>query len=213
MSRILYIGRSGTGKTTLMVKKLKEWFKETKKKNTELIVISPTAPLQEIYKGISKRITKYFSDIDEGVTNQIYELCLKNAKKKTKQKEIVIIIDDLGESNFMKRCTKQNELNHLIVTARHMKVNLVFLFQRMKQATNSLRDNCDVIYLFKVEDVDQKKNFKNAFCGELTVNQFDRLTEEAWREPYGYLKIDRREAHDVKYYLNETETYPQGNKF
>jgi adenylate kinase family enzyme len=212
MTRIVYIGRSGTGKTTLCVEKLKEWFKLVKKKDSELIIVSPTAPLQEIYQGIKKRITKFYSDIDEKVTSELYDICQKNALKK-KQKEIVIIIDDLGESNFMKRVTKQNMLNQLIVSARHMKVNLCFLFQRMKQATTSLRDNSDIIYLFKVDDVDQKRNFKNAFCGELTQTQFDHTVQQAWDQPYGYLKIDRRDPHEPKYFLNEEETFPQGKKF
>lgn len=214
MSRSVYIGRSGTGKTTLLISKLREWMKVVPKKKRMLIVISPTAPLQEIYKNIKTNITHYFSDIDETVTSDLYSICQRNAKKPEKQqKEIVIVIDDLGESNFMKRTNKQNMLNSIIVTARHMKVHLCFLFQRMKQATNSLRDNADVIYLFKVEDVDQRKQFKNSFCGALTEEQFVKLTNEAWKAPFGYLKIDRRDPQSVKYFLNEEEIDPTGLQF
>jgi hypothetical protein len=214
MSRSVYIGRSGTGKTTLLIKKIKDWIKQVPKKKSVLIVISPTAPLQEMYQKIAKRITKYYSDIDEKVTSELYNLCLKNAQiSENKQKEIIIVIDDLGESNYMKRVNKQNLLNTLIVTARHMKVHLCFLFQRMKQATNSLRDNSDIIYLWKVEDLDQKKQFKNAFCGSLTDEQFTKLVEQAWSKPFGYLKIDRRDPQAVKYFLNEEEIDPNGLHF
>jgi hypothetical protein len=213
MSRSVYIGRSGTGKTTLLVSKLKEWMKNVPKKESELIIVSPTAPLQDIYHGIKKRVTKYYSDIDEHVTSELYNICLRNSQKKSHQKEIIIVIDDLGESNFMKHSTKKNLLNQLIVTARHMDCHLCFLFQRMKQATNSLRDNSDLLYLFKVDDLDQRKQFKNSFCSNLTEEQFTKLTQQAWEKPYGYLKIDRRDPQSIKYFIKEEEIDPQGLHF
>jgi Cdc6-like AAA superfamily ATPase len=214
MSRSVYIGRSGTGKTTLLLTKIKQWMKEVPKKKSLLIVVSPTAPLQEGYQKIKNRIGKYFNEIDENVTTELYNICQENAKKEEKQqKEIIIIIDDLGESNFMKHVSKHNQLNTLIVTARHMKVHLCFLFQRMKQATNSLRDNADIIYLFKVEDIDQRKQFKNSFCSSLSEEEFKKVTDEAWKAPYGYLKIDRRDPQSEKFYLNEKEIDPTGHQF
>jgi hypothetical protein len=213
MTRILYIGRSGSGKTTLMLKNLRDWFDLYPKKKRWLILISPTAPYQDGYQSIKKKINQYYSTINSSITEELLYLATENQNlKKDKQKNITIIIDDLGESSFMKHAQKDNLLNDLVVMSRHVHTNLIFLFQRMKQATNSLRDNADIIYLFRTDDIDQKESFRKSFCSDLDSQQFSKMLKISWDKPYGYLRIDRQDPSKNNYTANSSQTFHQEGK-
>jgi hypothetical protein len=207
MSRTLYIGRSGLGKTYHLTEQLKKTMAKHPKKHM-LVIVSPTAPLQKLYKPFKGKTEKYFSGINDDVTEELEEMVSKNFKKKKGRKTPIIVIDDLGESNYMKRAQKNNRLNHMIVCARHTGCHLVFLMQRMKQATPSLRDNVDHIIAFRIDDADQRKDFKKAFAGELSDEEFRKVIRHAWSKPYGYVRIDRSNTKNPKKYFSKEEHIP-----
>jgi hypothetical protein len=82
----------------------------------------------------------------------------------------------------------------------------------MKQATNSLRDNSDIIYLFKTDDVDQLDDFRKSFCGELDKKTFTDMVKSCWKEQYGYLKIDRRDTMKTQYFSKHGQLTPNEDK-
>ena len=82
MSRQLYIGRSGLGKTYLLLnKKLLPLFQKNPKRY-HLIIVSPTAPLQDLYNPIKKHVKSYYPDLDQRVTEEILGFLQDNIKKK-----------------------------------------------------------------------------------------------------------------------------------
>lgn len=203
MSRHIYIGRSGMGKTHLLTNRLKNVLKGKDAKKYLLIIVSPTAPLQDLYKPLKKHTKYYFPTINERITNEITDIISTNFKKKKGKKTPLVVIDDLGENHFMKWGKKGNRLNHLVVTARHLGAHIIFLYQRMKQATTSVRDNADVVNCFRIDDKDQLKDFQKAFCSELPDETFQDYTQKAWKENYGYVKIERSDPNNKKYYIKE----------
>jgi len=214
MSRSLYLGRSGLGKTTLMVKKLEEAYNYAGRRKFYTILISPTARYQELYMEHKNYFDFFFEDLDETVTQKLQSITEKNSRKSPKkQKKLIIIIDDLGENTYMKYNKKNNALNTLVVSARHLKCHLIFLFQKLVQATTTLRRNVDYIYCFKLVDSNERNEFWKEFCGDLPEQVFSRLSNKAWDEKYGYLKIDRTDpVKGTKYYIKEAEENINKNK-
>jgi hypothetical protein len=205
MSRQIYIGRSGVGKTYLLVQNLLKEFEKNRGKYL-LIIVSPTAPLQKLYEPLREKTNMYFPTLDEGITDELDNIVRKNYKsKKGKRKTPIIIIDDLGENTYMKHKQKQNQLNELVVCARHLGAHIVFLFQRIKQATTSVRDNADIIYVFQQENKEQKAMILKEFAGRVPDEVFYRFCERAWRLPYGYVKIDRTDPNKIRYFEKTKE--------
>ncbi len=182
-----------------MVNKLAPFINKNKKK-VNLVIVSPSAPKQEQYKPLLPSVKAWYPEMNEDTASDLFEISERNFRSKRK-KQLIFVIDDLGESSWMKRATKNNRLNELVVTARHNNVHLVFLFQRLNQATPSVRDNADIIISFPLENREARKQFHKQFAGDLTEKQFDEISRRAWgKGRYSYLKIDRRNPYDPEYF-------------
>jgi hypothetical protein len=178
----LYIGRKGSGKTTLMFKHIMKI-----KKNVIITLISKTAKSQDIYLTNEKYIKYYYSDLSEEVINEILE-----RRKKDQINKHVIIFDDVGSEKFMKR--ERTVLQEMINNTRHYKLDLIFLIQRLTQTTVTTRENADAIFCFKLWDLDETKLFKKTFFGTMPLDDFKKYTDAAWerpQQPYGYITLYR----------------------
>jgi len=174
-----------------------------------VVIVSPTAPMQDKYLEIKRKIVKYHRTMEEDTVGKLYDIAFnywKRNKNRKKKKRLVIIIDDLGENSYMKWVKKGNVLNDLIVGARHFKVYLCFLFQKLTQATGAVRMNSDVIYCFKLENKKERKTFWEEFCGEMEYEKFLKMANVAWEQKFGYLKIDKVDPNEKKYFIKE-KTY------
>ncbi len=222
MSRTLYLGKTKSGKTTLMNNHLQDFvnkFVKTGKRRMAIVLLSPTAPLQNKLFWMQKYTIMYRDDIDENVSAEVYDACKKNYRenelnnKKKVQKppiELFIIVDDLGENSFQKYNKKCNAFKMLATNLAHYKnCHLIWLLQRMAQAAVTLRSNSDFVYCFRLENLDEKKNFHKWFCGDLERIDFNRLAIKAWGTPsdikkFGYIFIDRNNPNEPKkYYANK----------
>ncbi len=196
MSRILYIGKSGTGKTTLMLKNLEVLKKKTKAK---VILFSPTAWRDKVYKSKKKLIDIYFQEVDEKAISFIN----KTMKKSSQKKKYIFIVDDLGEDTTLTRGYKDNPVRDLAIAARHYDVVFIGLYQKPSQPPPILRENAELVFAFKITGDDNKKFFWKNYLDELTKKEFEELVEFVWEKPYDYLIIDRREpGGKVKLYKN-----------
>jgi len=214
MSRNVYLGRSGSGKTTLMVNHLLKQFSRPAKKKYQLSIISPSAPFQPQYRQLKRLTNKYYDHFDEKVASEVYRGITKNALSK-RHKVPVVVFDDLGDDSFFHSAKKNNPVNRAIVGALHYPAHFMFVHQTMTQAPPSVRKNADRIYLFNLESVNDKKDAWKTWAGDIPEEQFNRMADEAWENPYGYLKIDRSDVTNKKYFINKKqyhETPPDWGK-
>lgn len=184
-----------------------------KKKHLEIVLLSPTAGLQDTLHWMAPYVILHRETINETIAAEVYDKCWENLEKNKKSKlpvELFIIVDDLGENSFQKRKQNDNPFKMLATNIAHYKhCHLVFLLQRLVQAAVVLRDNSDYIYCFKLENLDEKKNFYKWFCGDLEKIDFNRLVVKAWGTPkrpikFGYIFIDRHDPQQPKkYYANK----------
>jgi len=217
MSRSLYIGRSGLGKTHLLTENLFKLFTENNRKiKPRLTIVSPTAPKQpEKWGKLKKWVVKYYPRANPGVANQIfleaediYKKFHKPGRKKTKKPQTMFVVfDDLGESTFLKLSRKENAIREMVTNARHQKCHLIFSMQEFTQAMKPLRKNVDFIYIFEIDDVKEKKLIWEAFCGEISIEEFNKLSTRAWNMDWGYIMIDRSTPKEGKKYYIKDQPY------
>ena len=171
---VIYIGRKGSGKTHLLMEKLKKY----NKKKTLITLISPTAKLQDMYQENAHLFDKYYSTVDETIIQEIIHERTKNLDK-----EAIVVFDDIGSVPYFKR--EKTELQTLINNCRHHKIHVIFLLQRMTQATTTTRDNTDLVFCFKLWSVREIDMFRETFFGLMSKEDFAKFSYRAWNPPDG----------------------------
>jgi len=193
--RHLYIGPSNTGKTTLVAEKLKALISKDKK--ADIFICSPSYPHQKLYTQFKKRVKLWADSLNEETMGHIYRKVLKNRDMK-RPRNIVIIIDDFGDSGYF-RGRADNFGMRLIREARQLGVHVVVVVQRMTEATPLMRTNADSVTCFVLANDEDRKTLRKEFAGEIKWPKFREMLDECWREPYGYISIDKSNPYDRKY--------------
>ena len=217
-SRILFIGRSGTGKTTALVEKvLNFWHSSPQKPDVYLITpnMDTDTPYQKLQKKI--KIKGFASTINEEVVNKLFNKikCPKKCRrtKKKKRKPNIVIIDDFGSNTYLRYKQKDNKFNDLITSARQDNTHYIFSVQRMKQLTPLLRENSDRINSFRIDNRYDLDEFFKQFMGEYERKECSQISTMCWSQPYNYLAIDRTDPYNKKYFHNEREmTFNRGGE-
>jgi len=200
MARILVVGRSGTGKTTLVIRMALEAMQKFGKQ-LELIVVSPTFGKQEMFRPLDQAVVYHASIINSEVARNIYHHVDENwSKSGQKKKKIWVIIDDMGESTFIKLCKKDNSLLNLITEARQLDLVMFDLVQRFTQAPTAFRSNAEMGIFFKIESERELRQVWDEFAAELEFETFKKLCDQVWKEPYSYVKICRKDPHNKLYF-------------
>lgn len=214
MSRNFFVGPSGCGKTTLCVSKVHWALQMLKGVKIRIIIISPTAEIQDIYGHLSGYKPEFLPRLDENTGRYLYDSIVKQKKNKI----VIGIIDDQGSNTFMK--SKLNPLAELVDCARHYHAHLFMCFQQIQQMSTGMRDNYDTLFMFKPDNDKQLKYFREEFCGDLSKETFERLIQQGWdvKDCHKYIQLIRmggEENNTKQYFLGEEpfEITPLGNKF
>jgi len=194
----MYVGRSGCGKTTLMI----DMLKKLPRKSFKIVIISPTATKQQLYEDNQDLFDDYYTVLDDTVIQSLLDQS-EITKKRSKKKEVIAVFDDVGEDQyFLKRKSK---LTDTVVSARHIPIHLVFLVQKVKQVAPIFRLNTDEAFIFKPSNEDEKKIILNDFLDDVTKEEFAKLCEVAWKKPYDYLRIKRESGGNVNLFFNDDD--------
>lgn len=87
-------------------------------------------------------------------------------------------------------CDRQDKIREYYSMGRHKSIDTAFLTQTYSKVQKQvLRDNCNVIVLFKQDDTNLKHVFDEHVSSDLSFDDFKMLCAECWKEKYGFLTI------------------------
>jgi len=208
MSRELFVGPSGTGKTFLMFERIKKLIKKHKK-NIKFIVLSPTANDQPEYFDILKGKTLFYSPrVDEDALHKTWNLIYRNnRKKKGKRKFIVVILDDAGHERELRYLTSDSYWAKLVVTARQKRILIMYTGQRIADITKVLRDNADIVHIVGVENKEEAKKAWQSWAGFQDRKAFIRVLKDVLEKPWGYMTIVKEHKNGVKRFFDKKQEF------
>lgn len=110
-------------------------------------------------------------------------------------RDSIVILDDLSISP-----AQQHVLRDLFARARHSKIILMLLYQCYSRIPKFLRENANVLFLFKTDRLALSLVHRDFCLGDLTLEQFENICQRAWQNAYCPLGINKERCKaDQKY--------------
>lgn len=95
----------------------------------------------------------------------------------------IFIFDDVA-------CDKQNKIREYYSMCRHKNIDAAYLCQTYSKIPKQLiRDNSNVIVLFKQDEINLKHVFEEHVSPDMTFDRFKEMCSECWKENYDCLVI------------------------
>lgn len=97
----------------------------------------------------------------------------------------IIIFDDVA-------CEKQNNIRDYFAMGRHKNIDCFYINQTYTKIPKQLiRDNTNLIILFKQDDVNLKHVYDEHVGPDMSWPQFREMCSNVWRKPYNYVVINK----------------------
>ena len=186
-NRTLIVGPSFCGKTHLLINLLK--LKKIDHPNKEIIIITRSP---EQYSEIKN---KKDSDLDLDITiEDDFE-----SKSIDDFNDCIIVFDDMLDSN-------QKLIDPFFTRGRHRGCDVYYLAQSyFDLPKRTIRNNSNIVILFKQTLKDVEHLYRDIAGFDMSYDEFKKLCKEAWGDEYNYLKINRQNKKNDRYYiLNES---------
>ena len=182
------VGNVKAGKTTLL-DNLIEIYKPA---FDSIVIISPTASLDPQMKEITEKydIKQLFSDLSV-IPKIMSEAKAVNKDKRPKDKvKTLVIFDDIINKIIKESRKEDTPLNDLILNRRHFGLSVIVLSQYWKRVNPMWRTNFSSYALFRQENTGERKKIVDDLSGFLGVKKFEKIFDEATREPFAFLSIN-----------------------
>lgn len=174
--RCIVCGPSNCGKTNLVVGLL---LHENGVRFRNVYIYSKTLQqskyifLENVLNKVSGVLLKKFTQHDDVI-------CPQKAKP-----ESVIIFDDVA-------CENQNNMRDYFAMGRHRLIDCFYLNQTYSKIPKQLiRDNANLIILFKQDDINLKHVYHEHVNTDMTWNEFRNMCGKVWSDSYSYLVINK----------------------
>lgn len=179
--RALIVGRSGCGKTNVMVCLV---LHPNGLRFENLYIYSKTLsqPKYDYLKAVIKPMKNinYF-EYDDG--DQIIS---PNVAKENS----VIIFDDVA-------CCSQSVIRDYFCFGRHRNIDCFYLCQTYTSIPKRLiRDNSNLLVIFRQDNINLKHIYEEHIGNDMTFQQFLELCAQSWNDKYGFVVIDKES--DIK---------------
>lgn len=172
--RATFCGPSGCGKTNALLALL---FNENGLRFENVYVYSKSLyqPKYKLLEDVLKKVNGVsyfpFKDNDEVIDPS-------EARESS-----IFIFDDVS-------CDSQNKIREYFSMCRHKSIDAAYLCQTYSKIPKQLiRDNCNVIVLFKQDDVNLKHVFDEHVSPDMTYESFKKLCADCWNTPFGFIVI------------------------
>lgn len=220
--RELIYGESGSGKTFLLFKRLTNEFFSAGKyglhpkrgltRKYYFIMVQPSYQFNSAYEEFpyikqlfQGRYGEHHLDWTEELSLAIKKIMKKNANKpKNKIKQIVLVLDDLGQNTWMKSGgSDTNIIQFMSSQAAHYPIRIISLFQRPTDASPSFRNNADIVTFFDSNVKNVLDYYHQDFFGRLSKKNFIAKWNDIFDEPYNSLTILKGSGGHRSYELND----------
>lgn len=172
--RAAFCGPSGCGKTNALLSLL---FNENGLKFENVYVYSKSLyqPKYRLLEDVLKKVKGLsyfpFKDNEEVIDPDQARECS------------IFIFDDVS-------CDSQNKIREYFSMCRHKSIDAAYLCQTYSKIPKQLiRDNCNVIVLFKQDDINLRHVFDEHVSPDMSYENFKKLCADCWNTPFGFMVI------------------------
>jgi len=181
----VFIGRQGSGKTSLLINFIKN--KNLYRKVFNYIyVIMPHSSRKSLRNNIFDKylpIEQIYEELNEETIGDIYNKLKENSENGFKS---LVIFDDVQKA--LKNYQVLLSLKNIIANQRHLKVVNLILVQNYFSLDKSLRELINNIIMFKLNKTQTEKIFNE--CVEQAKDKFEKIRNFVFDEPYNWLFIN-----------------------
>jgi hypothetical protein len=204
---LLISGRSGGGKTNLMINLLS---KENMYKGFfhQIIVFSPTAgEFDDSYKNLKIPKENFIADFSGDTLNHIIELRKKQIKAKgiehiAKTSRMLIILDDvIANRSFL----ESPEALKMFALLRHYLVSVIIMIQSYTKCPRALRLNCNGVMVFPALSSEVEILKEEIRPPGISKKDFQKLIEYCTSGKYDFLYINNHADPDKRIRKNLDE--------
>ena len=188
---VLVDGIRNSGKTYMMEKIIPDLI--VNNGVNKVLLISGTGKIQDNFKFVKKKDRYEPKDLSDVI------LKLLTIQKRKKEKDgqaprIMLILDDVVATTSGGKSIRFNkELEFLYIGGRHYNIDIITLVQNLLAVPPSIRQNTDVLVIFKTPNMNKQKfiieNFISGTVGDKKESR-RLIMEEIFNEPYKALVIN-----------------------
>jgi hypothetical protein len=179
----VFIGRQGSGKTSLMINIVKQLYKKC---FHWVYVFMPHTSRKSLHNNIfDKNVDKsqIYEELNSETIGDLYQKLKANSENGHTS---LVIFDDVQRS--LKDNAVLISLKNIIANQRHLKVVNFILLQNYFALDKSLRELINNIFLFKLNKSQTEKVFNE--CVESGKDKFNEIRNLVYDEPYKWMFIN-----------------------
>jgi GTPase SAR1 family protein len=192
-----FIGRAGSGKTSMIVSMLQNKKPKIFRKRFEnIIVIMPKSSRASLKNNIfDKNLSedKLFNELDENIIDEIIS---KIEEASELGEKTLLILDDVA-SQLKKSTYLQTRLNHIIYNRRHLHCCLWMALQTYSSLPLTCRKNLSHAFIWKPAKKEAENLFEELF--EMKKETVSEIMNEAYDKDHNYIYMS---IYDQKLFKN-----------
>ena len=212
---IMLSGRSGSGKTNLMLNLMTKKHFYGQYFHT-IIVFSPTAgKFDDMYKQLKLPDENFVSDFDPEMLNNIIEARKKEIEKKGiewvgKNSRVCIIMDDvIANREFL----NSPEALKMFALLRHYLVSIIVMMQSYTKLPRALRLNCNGVMVFPCLQSEIEVLIKEVCPNGICKRDFEKVIDHCTEGTYDFLYINNHEKDPKKRIRKNLDTIIDLDKY
>lgn len=203
--RMIIAGRSGCGKTNLMINFLLNGDLEYND-----VIIYTTTPYQMLYQ----LLRDYYKSLQKRfrITNEIIRFYgpgddVLNPSELDANRTHIVIFDDVQEE-------RQKVMTDYFCRGRHNNINAFYLCQSLHRIKkHGIRQNANIFILFRQDRKTVKYFYETEVSSDMKLEEFEEFCDSAWKRDHGYVVINLWEKPECGRYMQNYENVWIPNKY
>lgn len=203
---ILFVGRSGAGKSTCMI----DWLRQLAHRFDVAIFFSPTLESANQFKQLTPSCFVYESALDVELVSKLLDI-QKELLRNGKERSVLLCCDDCG---FSKSTWRQDAIRALHMNARHLRVTFLNAVQYVMDIPPDMRGQYSYVVATSENVHQNKKRLHQAFYGCFErYSDFDATFSQVTRN-YAVAVLDQTDpGSDIASQLFWYRASTKGPKF
>ena len=208
-ARILVVGRSRSGKTTMGVKLIEYLLPQV----DELLIVSPTFKLQPTWDPIRESVYLAHDHVETmiDILDSVLIADTEGGHKEGTQIETkrLLVLDDVSYDRVLNEGNK-GILNKLAYATHHLNLSILIIVHKSSNIGAGMKENADWLLLFKTVNNNELDNLYDCFGVTRTKKEFHTLfKKEIWdkiqsgEEAHPFIAVDFTKGGLAYYMLRE----------